>query len=608
MATDNKRIVVSELDFDTIKSNLKQYLTGQSEFSDYNFEGSALSILLDVLAYNTHYSGLYDNLAINEMFLDSAVKRNNVVSLAKELGYIPHSATCSQAVVDVVVTNTATAASTMTLSALSTFTSNVVGNTYTFYTLNDITAVRRDNAYVFENILIKEGTPLTYKYIVADGVRYIIPTQDVDLNTLTVRVQDSVNSTNFTTFTRSDTILNVTSTDNVFFIKEIDNQQYELTFGDGVVGSELSNGSVVHMFYMKTNKAAANDIRLFNYSAGSDTDGGTISVTTVTPSFNGSELESLASIKFNAPKSYTAQNRAITSEDYKTLIYNNFPEATAVSVWGGETVVPPQYGKVYISIIPQTLRTLTDTEKSYILDTIISPRKALTITPEIIDPVYIRIQLDITYYYNPQLTTRKTGDISTLVQQNVELYNQESLNEFNGIFKYSHLSRMVDGSEPSILSNITTVKLHREITPLFNINSPYNINLGNPIYNSGATEESIITTGFYCTDSQNICYIDDMPSEGQSIGALRLFYYNSSGQKVVIRNVGTVNYTSGLINISSLNITALFGQSWDMIIKPQSNDVVSTQNQFAQIDQSLLTINAIADYPTKTYTFTSSRN
>lgn len=608
MATDNKRILVTELDFDNIKSNLKQFLKGQSEFSDYNFEGSALSILIDVLAYNTHYASLYNNLAVNESFLDSAFKRNSVVSLARDLGYVPHSATCAQAVVNVTVTNTASAASTMTLSKLSAFTSNITGENYTFYTMGDITTVRQNGAYVFENVMIKEGVPLSYKYIVAEGVKYTLPTQDVDLSTLTVRVQDSVNSTNFTTFVRSDTILNVGATDNVYFIKEIDNQQYELTFGNGVLGTALSNGNVIHLSYLKTNKSAANDIRLFNYSAGSDIDGGTVTINTVTPSFNGSDMESIDSIKFNASKSYAAQNRAITTDDYKTIIYNSFPEATAVSVWGGETSVPPQYGKVFISIIPQTLRALTETEKSYILDTILAPRKTLTVTPEIVDPIYVKIQLDVTYYYNPQQTTRNSGDITTLVHQTISKYNTESLGSFGGIFRHSHLSRMIDASEPAIISNITTLKLHREITPLFNITNPYTINLGNPIYNSGVPEESIITNGFYCTDSTNVCYIDDLPSENQTIGTLRLFYYNANGQKVVIRTVGTVDYAKGIINISSLNVTSLVEQTWKVIVKPESNDVVSVYNQFVQIDETLLSINSVADYPSKNYIFTSSRN
>lgn len=610
MAIESRQINVSELDFDQIKANLKTYLRGQAEFADYDFEGSGLSVLLDVLAYNTHYNGLYNNMTINELFLDSATKRSSIVSRANELGYIPHSAICSQAVINMTVSNTTTATppTTITLPKYTPFNAMISGIGYTFYTIEEVTAANNGSGvYNFNNLTIKEGTPLTYKYNVASGARYVIPNVNVDLSTLTVRVQESSTSTNFKTFVRSDTILDITANDSVYFIKEIDNQLYELTFGDGVLGKALSNGNIVNIEYFVSNMTAANGARAFTYN-GDGLSGGTITLTTVTPAYNGAEAESIDSIRFNAPKSYTTQNRAVTAEDYKALIYNYFPEATAVSVWGGETATPPQYGKVFITVVPQTMRPLTDGEKDFVLNTIIAPRKALTVTPEIVDPVYIKIQLNVSYYYNPQLTTRSSGDITTLVQQTIADYNAESLNTYGGVFRYSHLSKMIDSAEPSIASNITTVKIHRDIVPVFNVTSPYTINLGNPIYNSGVPEESIITSGFYNTETTEACYIDDVPTVDSPVGQLRMFYYNSSGQKVAIRNVGTVNYDTGIINITGVQVTSLYGQAWTMVIKPQSNDIVSTQNQFAQTDQSLLTITPIIDYPSKAYTFTSSRN
>ena len=610
MALESRQINVSELDFDKIKANLKTYLRGQTEFADYDFDGSGLSILLDVLAYNTHYNGLYNNMTINEAFLDSATKRSSVVSRANELGYTPHSATCAQAVINMTVSNTtsSTPPASIVLPKNTPFATSISDVTYTFYTTEEVVALNNGfGVYNFNNLVIKQGVVLTFNQVVSEGARYIIPNANADLSTLTVRVQDSSTSTNFTTFVNSDSILNVTANDNVYFIKEIENQLYELTFGDGILGKQLSNGNVVHLEYFVSGLDAPNGARAFTYN-GSGLFGGNITLTTVTPAYNGSSPESIESIKFNAPKAYTAQNRAITSEDYKTLIYNHFPEAKAVSVWGGETETPPQYGKVFISIVPQTIRALTDGEKQYVLDTIIYPRKALTVTPEIVDPTYVKIQLNVSYYYNPQLTTRSSGDITSLVQQTISDYNDEALSTFGGVFKYSKLSRMIDASEPSIASNITTVKLHREITPIFNVTSLYNISVENPIYNSGVPEESVITTGFYCTDSSEVCYIDDVPVEGQSIGKLRLFYYNSSKQKVTIKEVGTVNYNTGLLYITGLQITSLFGQSWSVTVKPQSNDVVSVKNQFCQIDPTLLTITPIVDYPSKAYTFTSSRN
>lgn len=610
MAIENRQISVGELDFDQIKTNLKTYLRGQQEFADYDFEGSGLSVLLDILAYNTHYNALYNNMTINEAFLDSATKRNSIVSRANELGYIPHSATCAQAVINMTVSNTtsATPPASIVLPKNTPFGTNISNVAYTFYTVEEVVALNNGfGVYNFDNLVIKQGIPLTYNQTVASGVRYLIPNENVDLYTLSVRVQDSISSTNFTTFVRSDSILNITSTDNVYFVKEVDNQLYEITFGDGVVGKQLSNGNVVHLEYFVSGLDTPNGARAFTYN-GSSLFGGTISLTTVTPAYNGAASESIESIRFNAPKAYTAQNRAVTAEDYKTLIYNYFPEAKAVSVWGGETATPPQYGKVFITIIPQSIRTLTEGEKQYVLDTIIAPRKALTVTPEIIDPFYVKIQLNVSYYYNPQLTTRTSGDLTTLVQQTVLDYNDSALSIFGGVFKYSQLSRLIDSTETAIVSNITTVKIQVDITPVYNVTTPYKIDLENPIYNSGVPEESIITTGFYCTESTEVCYIDDLPEEGNNIGALRLFYYNASGQKVAIRQVGTVNYSVGLLTINGLQITSLFGQSWTVTIKPQSNDVISTKNQFCQIDPTLLTITPIVDSPSTTYKFTSSRN
>lgn len=610
MAKESKQISVSELDFDAIKSNLKQYLRNQSTFTDYDFEGSALSVLLDVLSVNTHYNALYNNLAVNESFIDSASKRNSVVSRANELGYLPHSALCARAVITLTVTNPTTpvAPTVITLPKYTPFNTSVNGTTYTFYTTETLSAVNNgSDTYVFENITIKEGVILTNTYVVADGVRFVIPNASADLSTVVVNVKDSVSSTNSVAYSRSDTILNLSGTDTVYFIKEIDDRLYEIEFGNGIIGKQLSNGNVVEITYFISKKDAPNGARNFTYN-GSSLFGGTVTITVSDVAFGGADVEDIDSIRYNAPKMYAAQNRCITTDDYKTYIYSNFPDANAINVWGGETNIPPIYGKVFISVVPETNRNLTDTEKNYILNDLLANRKALSITPEIIDPIYNKIELEVTYYYNPQLTTRTSGDITTLVRDAISNYNSTYLNTFDGIFKFSKFCSMIDAVEPSITSNITTVKIKRNITPSFGITRSYNINLGNPIYNSGVPEESISTTGFYCTDSTEICYIDDLPEENNPIGILRLYYRNSSNQKVSIRNVGTVNYNTGYISIENIQLTDLYQQAWTITIKPQSNDIASVQNQVAFIDQTLLVVNAIVDYPSKTYTFTSSRN
>lgn len=610
MALESRQINVSELDFDKIKTNLKTYLRGQEQFSDYDFEGSALSVLLDVLAYNTHYNALYQNMAINEVFLDSATKRNSVISSANQLGYLPHSAICAEAVLNMTVSNTTSAETPpfIVLPKYTPFNTTINETTYTFYTTEEVSAPNNGSGvYTFNNLRIIEGAPLSFNQVVSPGARFIVPNANADISTLTVRVQDSVSSTNFVKFTRSDQLLTIAPEDNVYFIKEIDNQLYEITFGDGVFGKALANGNVVHIEYFVSGLEGPNGARVFTYN-GSSLYGGTVTLITTTPAFNGSSVESIESIKFNAPKAYATQNRAVTVGDYTSLIHNHFPEAKAVSVWGGETNNPPQYGKVFLSIVPQTNRLLTKGEREFVLSSIINPRKMLTVTPEIVDPEYIKIELEVSFYYDPKLTSRTSAHLAALVRQSIVDYNDQTMINFESVFKYSQLTRIIDSTEQSITNNITTVKLHREIKPLFNTSAPYTINLNNPIYNSGVPEESILTNGFYCSESTEICYIDDLPVENSNIGNLRLFYYSTGSIKTVIRNVGTVDYSKGIIKIGSLYVTSIVDLLWNITIKPQSNDVASTQNQFATIDPTLLKITPIINDPSKNYTFTSSRN
>lgn len=605
MALQNRRINVAELDFDQIKTSLKEYLRGQSEFSDYDFEGSAMSVLLDVLTYNTHYNALYNNMAFNEMFLDSAVKRNSVVSLAKMLGYVPHSSKSARAVVQVVVTDVPavpTPPATLVLPKLTPFTTTVGSVNYTFYTKENIVTNYNGTGYVFSNVEIYEGTYLTYKYIVTDGTKYIIPNADVDISSLTVRVQESTTSTNFKTLSKADSILYVTSTDNVYFVKEIDNNRYELTFGDGVLGAALDNGNVVHIEYFVTNKDIVNGAKVFRYS-GDSLLGGRINITTTTPAYGGADQEPVNSIKFNAPKSYVSQNRAVTVEDYKNLIYNNFPEVQSVSVWGGQDNNPPVYGKVFICVKPGDADRLNDQQKSNIR-TLLSNKAVVSVIPEFVDPEFIRIELAVSVYYNQLQTARSSEEIKTLVRQTIIDYNDNDLEKFDGIFKYSKLSRLIDNTEPGIVSNATTVKLRRTIEPRYNIYAEYKINLINPIFQQQillrrpsnhvqVSNDCVTTTGFYIPGSTEIHYIED---DGN--GVLRLYYFSFSTTNVrtfVNNAIGTVDYAKGIINIKNLNISAIVGSKFELIIKPNSNDVVSAYTQIATIDFDLLTLNVIDD-------------
>ena len=618
MANDSKRIQVSELDFDQIKSNLKTYLRGQPEFTDYDFEGSGLSVLLDVLAYNTHYNALYQNFTVNEMFLDSAGKRNSVVSRAKELGYTPYSATCSEAIIDLTVSSPTSFPSSLTLPKNASFITTVDNKTYTFYTTDAIT-IPYDAGYKFSDVTIKEGTPVTFKYTAADGARYMVPNSNADMKTLVVRVQESAQSTVFHTYTRSDSILNITGSDRAYFVKEIENQLYELKFGDGFIGMELSNGNVVHLEYFVTNAASTNGAKQFTYT-GPTLAGGTAIITLKSAAYKGADIESVASIKFNAPKAYTAQNRAVTADDYQSLIYNNFTAAQSVAVWGGEDNVPPVYGKTFICVKPKDADVLSIVQKNEIIKDILGSRNVVSITPEIIDPEYINIALTTTVYYNDRETIRSPSEISSLVSSTILDYNENDLQKFDGVFRFSKLSRLIDNTEPAIVNNISTILLHVSLTPRFNTYAEYIVNIINPIYTEHVAENAVSSHGFYIPNSTEIHYLQD-----DGIGNIQLFRHNNSevgmqagnttNHIVVNPTIGTVDYATGYIKIQNLNITALAESEFNLIIKPQSNDVVSAFHQIARIEPSRMTITAIPDTTSngnlragQNYVFTSSRS
>ena len=616
MASNNKRISVSELDFDNIKANLKEYLKGQDTFSDYDFEGSGLSVLLDILAYNTHYNGIYTNLAVNEMFLDSASKRSSVVSLAKLLGYTPNSAKCSTATVTLNITSPATGPSVVTVPAYTQFNTSVDGNSYAFYTTQEYSAVGASTSYSIPNVLLTEGSPLNFKYTVSSGVRYIIPNANVDLSTVKVRVQENSTSSTFYTYTVSTSVIDANSASKVFWIKEIDDGLYELTFGNGVLGTALDNGNVVHISYFVSNLDAANGATLFSYDGSTLYTGANVSITTTSAAAGGGVVEDIQSIKFNAPRSYAAQNRAVTPDDYRALIYANFPEAASVAVWGGEDNDPPVYGKTYISVKPKTAGKLTLQQKSDILNTILETRNIVSITPEIVDAEYINIALNVTVYYNDRETGYTSTDMASIVRQVILDYNNSDLQKFESVFRYSKLSRLIDAAEPAITNNITTVLLRRKLSPRYNISAEYNINVINPIFTSGVPEDSVTSTGFYIKGSEFLHYLSD-----DGVGNMVL-YYRSTGtatqdsQKIIVDStIGTVDYAAGKINIKNLNITGLADIDFEISIKPSSNDVISAYTQIAEIAVDHLFVTAIPDKTAngdlragKNYTFTTSRS
>lgn len=623
MASNTKRINYSELDFDQIKTNIKDYMRGQEKFSDYDFEGAGLSVLMDVLAYNTHYNALYTNFAINEMFLDSASKRDSVVSLSKMLGYSPQSAKSARAYLNLYITpisSTATIPNNVTLPKLQPFSSSLDGVTYTFYNLEEVTANYTGARYEFNNLELVEGTPLSYRYEVSYGQKIIIPNQYADISTLKVRVQEASSSDKFTTFYPASSIVELQSNSNVYYVKEIDNGLYEVYFGDGVVSSKIDNGNVVFLEYFATNQSAPNGCRIFTFNGTTSLSSSSSNITLVSVASGGSSSETLDSIKYNAPRLYAAQNRAVTPDDYKSLIYSKYPNIDSVSVWGGEDNDPPVYGKTFICVKPTNALALTPVQKTEIVNTVLKTRNVVSITPELVDPEFINIAINTTIYYNPRETIKTSRELQTEVLNTIKKYNVEELQRFDGMLRFSKLSRIIDMCDPSIINNVTTIYLRRTLTPKYGVSSEYKVNLINPIYTEGVPEGAISSTGFYITGDSRIHYLED-----DGVGNIVLFYHGSSetttaigsylNHVVVNPKIGTVDYASGKIVIGRLSISSLIpGTEFELLIKPQSNDVVSAYTQIAQIDENYITINAIADKTSNgdvragnNYVFTSSR-
>jgi len=599
----NNKINVSDLDFDLIKTNLKEFLQTQDQFTDYDFDGSGLNVLLDVLAYNTHYNAMYTNLAVNEMFLDSASKRDSVVSIANNYGYLPTSKTSAIAKISLSVAIGTNTSRTLSLSKYSPFKATVSGIDYTFYTTSESVGSRNESTgtYEFSSIDLYEGTPVVEKFNVLDASKIVLKNNDIDVSTIKVRVQNPT-SLLTTTYNYSEKVLTLTSSSEVYFIREIENQYYEIYFGKNNLGAEPSIGSVVTVEYIVTNGSAANGIKLFTYT-GSDF-GVAPSITIIQTARGGRDAESIDEIKYNVSHKYKLQDRAVTANDYADIIKSNYPDIDAINCWGGETMTPPIYGKVYISIKPQSSLFLTTSEKNAIIEDIIKPKAMLGIFPTLIDPIYNTAEIKTTVFYNPNLTNRSLSQIEQSVRQAILDYNDTYLQKFDGVLRYSRLVRIIDDADSSIINNVTTVTLRRIVDVIFNLSSSYTVNLNNSVFKAGVAEEAVMTNGFYINDSGVAHFIDD---DGAS--NLRLFYYNllDFSKVFVNKTIGSVNYDTGQLKINALFVTGLSDSNFEFIIKPQSDDVVSMHNQIVNIDSEYLTIVMEQEITSATHKLASGR-
>jgi len=596
------KLDISQLDFDGIKDNLKTFLSQQDEFTDYDFEGAGMNILLDVLAYNTHYLGYNANMLANEMYLDSADQRTSVVSLAKQVGYTPKSVTSSKATIDVLVNNAS--GSSITMSRGTQFTTSVDGTNYAFVNNADVSITPVDGVYKFSSLDIFEGTYLNFKYTANTSdtdQRFIIPNDNVDTTTLTVKIQESASDSTTNTYTLAGGITGLDSTSQVYFLQEIEDGRYEVYFGDGVLGKAVADGNIVILDYITCNRAEPNGATTFTLS-GSIGNFSNVTITTLNNAANGSGPESIKSIKINAPRDYSAQDRAVTAEDYKVLVKSLYANAQSVQVYGGEDAAVPDYGKVYISVKAKSGSNLTELTKANLVKSLKSFAVA-SVTPVIIDPETTFITLTTTFKYDSSLTTKDVSTLETNVINAISNYNTDTLENFTGMFRYSEVLKTIDGADSSILSNITKVKMYKFITPTLNSALKYTLSFNNAFYNPHSGHASgmggvVSSTGFKFNDdsSTNEHFLDD-----DGAGNIRVYYLSGTTRIYTNSTFGTINYTTGELILTSANITSISnvdGAASTQIrvtVQPDSNDVVPVRNQVLSIDTANSTFTASVD-------------
>ena len=597
MATNSQgRLEITDLDFDTIKANFKSFLSQQTQFTDYNFEGSGMSVLMDLLAYNTHYLAFHANMLANEMFIDTALTRSSAVSHAKALGYLPSSSKSSNAYVDVTVTDVPTTQKSLVMAAGTIFTTSVDDVTYQFVTIADHTTTSETGTFIFSDVRIYEGTRITYQYTVDSSnleQQFIIPSASVDTSTLIISIQTSTSDLTTETYTLNTDYTILDSTSTKYFLQEVEDGRYEVYFGDGVSGKKPSDGNIIILKYVVSNGSIADGANAF---IAASTVGGYSNVTALASASasGGSDAESVDSIKFNAPLKYAAQGRAVTPDDYKAIVPTVYSNIKSIQCWGGEDNDPPIYGRVYIAINPNTGTSLTTTTKNTIIASLKNYNVA-SIVPVIVDPEILYLVLGVTVKYNSTLTEKTKSDIKALVETTVSSFNTNNLQKFDSIFRHSKFLKDIDDTDTSILSSTSTMKLKRIITPTLQAATKYTISYNNAAYHPAlAWAQTVVeSTGFYLSGNTNEQFIDD---DGN--GIIRTFYLLGGTTKTITNaTAGTINYNTGEVVLTSFNITSTTNSNStvDVTIKPDSNDVVPVRNQVVEIDTVKSTVTAEID-------------
>ena len=602
MSDVSSKLKVSELDFDNIKSNLKNFLGDQNELADYNFDGSAMSVLMDLLAYNTHYNAFYLNMIVNEMFLDTASLRNSVVSRAKHLGYTPTSVRGAKAYVDLTITPANTPA-TIVIAKDTQFNAVVNGISYVFSTSNSTTLnVNSNGVYTTANVELQQGILLTHRYTanVSDpDQRFTLPNANTDTSSLVVQVQTSATSSNLHTYSVANDTTTINSTANVYFLEEDTDNKYRVYFGDGTIGRALTSGNIILLKSLIADAGAPNGARTFTPVS---TVGGysNVTVTTLSAASGGADRDSISDIKFNAPRNYQAQNRAVTLNDYIRLVQRDYADAESVIAWGGEDNDPPVYGKVYLAIRPESGLNLSVTAKNSIKNDILAKRNVVSISTEIVDPDYLYLTFDSTVKYDSSKTSNTASTIADLVSNTVYNFGVDNLKGFANEFRYSPL---IDESETSIESSLSTVKLKKIIVPSLNVSSSYTLNYNNEIFHPYTDYvDSVTSTEFAHFDADDTlrtgCNLQD------ANGVMQVYRTTGDTRIIVANNVGTVTYGSGVVALAGFKPVSIGDGTANLSVTVAlaSSDVTPVREQVLLITNNDISVAMVDTFGTGTST------
>ncbi len=588
----------TNLDFDQIKTSIKDYLRSNTNFTDFDFEGSNFSVLIDTLAYNTYITAFNSNMIVNESFLDSATLRENVVSLARNIGYVPRSKSAAKATVTFSI-GTSAAEGQLILKAGLVCVGGVDNTTYTYSVPQDITTNIVSNVATFENVDVFQGIYLTKQFTVDTSAnqRFILNNADIDTSTIVVKVGTRE-------YKQIDNIVKVDSASEIYLLQEIADERYELLFGDGIIGKKLENGDVIQVSYITTQGSAGNGPSVFSYS-GTTTDStdsivnstSTVNVTTVSKASGGGDIESIESVKYFAPRTYAAQNRAVTARDYEAIVQTVYPETESVTVIGGEELDPPQFGKVLISIKPKNGYALSDFKKTELLNDL-KQYTVSGINQEIIDLKLLYVEIDSDVFYDSSRVSNVL-DLKTNITTALTNYSKSvDLNKFGGRFKYSKTVRLIDDVDNAITSNITRVRMRRNLNCILNTYAQYELCFGNKFYKR-IDGYNIKSTGFRIQGEIETVYFVDVPSEDSDIGILSAVKPTVEPDtfEIVEKSIGTVDYSTGEVIVNTINITSTELEDGVIEIQayPDSNDVIGLKDLYLVFDVSKSKINMVKD-------------